>query len=367
MKILIVPSYDSFGGTRTFFLKLLNIHTEAEIETGVIIEKKQRDMEILNILAKKDVTVFTTYNRSRLFTKPKLSWLSDIVSVLYGFVKFSPDIIVISNTKPGIMLGALIFPVPVIYIMHGYPQKKHERFLRFPWPFIFSFPKNYFATVSKYSANLISRNMGIALEKIKVIHNSYGKVAKKESGGMPLVLTLGYVVQYKNTEAWLKVAKKVIKKKPETIFIWLGDGPELESMRQQVKLEGYERNIFFKGYCSDVLKYYAKAWVYFQPSLIENHGISIVEAMAHGLPCVCSNVGGMPESVTDKETGYLCNPEDINGFTQKIISLIENQDLRNKMGNAARIKALNSFSENTQKQNILQLYKTALSPHKNPN
>lgn len=357
MKVLIAPEYSPFGGTHSFFLKILDIHKEAGIESGVIIEKKRQDQEISDLCLKNGVRLFTTYNRRWPFSKAIFACLSDIGSLFRGYRTFHPDILVISNGTPGIMLGTLFFPVPVVFIMHTYPQGRFRWPLRLFWNIAAKLRGNYFITVSRFSANLINQNMGIPSTKIKVIYNSFGKVVPSHPKTKPMVLTLGHVVCYKNPEIWLQVSKRVLEKNPDTVFIWLGVGELLDVMRQRVKSDGYKNSIFFKGYCADTWKYYAEAWVYFQPSLIESHGISIVEAMAHGLPCVCSNVGGIPESVVDKETGYLCEPEAIDDFAIKLSNLIETPVLRRKMGDAGRLTALNKFSDIIQKQKIIKLYK----------
>jgi len=81
-----------------------------------------------------------------------------------------------------------------------------------------------------------------------------------------------------------------------------------------------------------VKELYEEADIYFQPSSLESHGISVVEAMMFGLPCVVSNVGGLPESVKNNESGYVFNVNDIDDAVDKLTDLIFDTDKRTLMG-----------------------------------
>ena len=78
------------------------------------------------------------------------------------------------------------------------------------------------------------------------------------------------------------------------------------------------------------------------PSLSEGKGIVILEAMAAGLPVVASNVGGIPESVIDGQTGFLVKPKDPKQITNKLNILLNNNKLWIKMSNTSkkRVKEL---------------------------
>jgi glycosyltransferase involved in cell wall biosynthesis len=81
------------------------------------------------------------------------------------------------------------------------------------------------------------------------------------------------------------------------------------------------------------------AGLFLMPSLREGSPLALLEAMSHGLPAVASRVGGIPEIVTDGKEGYLYSPLDIGKGAQHVRNLLENVELRRRMGSAAHVRA----------------------------
>jgi glycosyltransferase involved in cell wall biosynthesis len=366
-RVLIIPDYDTYGGTLSFLLKLLKFHQQHKLETAVLIPKSQASSKMLETFQATQVKVYVGTDRSRWFYKPYVSLLYDLIFCWRAYWAFRPDLIVISTGAFDLLWGVLIYPVPVILAMHTYPPaeiktKKRVGLRWFGW-LMGSWTKNRFMTVSNFAANNIRQNLGIPLQAFKVIYNSYGEVVQANRPKEKIVLTLGHVVPYKNPATWLKVAQQVLVVQPEVKFIWLGEGACLEALRQKVCALGLEHQIKLPGYCDAVSDHYQKAMIYFQPSLVESHGIAVVEAMAYGLPCLTSNAGGLPESVIDGETGFTCPPEDIDGFSRYLLELLDKSDLREKLGRAGQRRAQTLFSEPVQEREVMALYKS-LAPQR---
>jgi glycosyltransferase involved in cell wall biosynthesis len=364
MKVLVIPEYGSSGGSLSFLKRLLDVHSKFSIETAILIQKNQAREEMLELFKKLDMEVYIGPNRGSIFRKDYLSILYDFLFCWKAYTSFKPDLIVVSNASCGLMLGSLLYPKPVVFIMHTYPDQKMRGGMRayVRW---FNRASNRFVAVSKFSAGNVSKFMEIPEKLIQVIYNSYQEVKGSEESNLEenkakVVLTIGHVTEYKNPETWLKVAASIIKQKPEVKFIWLGDGPLLDSMRVKVQ-ELSINNVFFLGHCNNVSSYYEKAAVYFQPSLRESHGIAVVEAMSHKLPCITSNIGGLPESVVDGLTGFTCQPNDVESFCLRIIELLENPDGMREMGRAGGLRAQSLFSESIQDMKIIDLYNEVLN------
>lgn len=215
---------------------------------------------------------------------------------------------------------------------------------------------NRVMTVSNAAAGSVSKTMGIPRNRIEVIYNSCGIAARRIESAKPIILTTGHLVAYKNPELWLEVARSVLQNWHGATFVWLGDGDLLETIRGKVKGLSLEERILLPGYISDVSTWYAEAHIYFQPSLRESHGIAVLEAMAHGLPCVVADTGGLPESVVDGETGYVCPPTGPAGFAGRIMKLLGDTAMRERMGTAGQQRVERYFSEAIQEQQIMALY-----------
>lgn len=123
-------------------------------------------------------------------------------------------------------------------------------------------------------------------------------------------------------------------------LILIGDGPERASVeRAFAPLQG---RIAFAGLRepSDIARFHATADFFSWPAVNEAYGMAILEAQAAGLPVVAGRVGGVPDIVTDGESGLLVPNGDAGIFSQAMAQLIEDQDLRLRLGrNAACLAA----------------------------
>ncbi len=360
MKLLIYPEFDHYGGTKTFFLNLLEHHANEKIETAVVLTREQRDWFEPNFFSKRNIRVFICPKRPAIFFKCWFSLLFDFFALLPAFIQFNPDGIVVSNGTPGIMFGATLLNLPILYIFHTYPIGKMRESQRL---FLSAFFRNsvQFAAVSQATAFRVSEFMGIPYGQILILYNSfnpYGHTDSEEKHNNNVVLTLGHLSKQKNPQAWIQVADAVIKARPNTRFTWVGHGPLTAFLNDEICGRKLNDRVSLKGFRSEVYPFYRKATIYFQPSLMESHGISILDAMALGIPCVASNVGGISESIINGQTGFLHEPGDIEGFAKSIIHLLDNEDLRAQLGRHGALRANQLFSPDVWKSNIKKVYRS---------
>ncbi len=364
MKILIIPEFSNRqSGTFRFFEALIKIHLDHNIETAVVLAKEQLNSGLVKQLEEQNIKIFKVCNRHKLFNLPYLSLIFDIFFVCQSFYTFKPDIIHVSNGTPGLMLGVLVFPCSIVFTMHTYPisklfVSKLSVFLIGIYYFISRFigNKKYFVTVSQASANFISRYFKIPYQVVDVIPNAVPYSEHYSNLDSQIILTVGHVTWYKNPDFWLKIAQQLIKKKSSVKFIWLGGGDLLNEMKAKVDELGLSHQVIFKGNCTNVDIYYAKSSIYLQPSLVESQGIAVLEAMSYGLPCVVSDIGGLPESVIEGQTGFICPSQDVDKFVSKLLSLLEDTNLIKRMGTLGKKRVTEYFSETIQSEKFLSLY-----------
>lgn len=362
LKILLAPEYSESpsGGARHFFYRLLSIHYRNQIDTAVLIEKFQADETTIRKCHDAGVPLYTIPNRKNQHNSSLLSLLKEITYFYKALRKYRPNLVCISNKNPGINLSIFFFPVRIIFFMHTYPFFEMPLIQKLIIWFIAKYlinDRKKIVTVSQYSAMKISRMMGVSTEFIEVIYNQWNEIVEQQSlNSQPVVLTVGHVVEYKNPHLWLRVAQKVIEQNGSARFIWVGDGAMLTLMRDQVIQLNLNNNISFPGFSDQVGNFYSQSCIYFQPSIIESHGKCVVEAMGYGLPCIVSNVGGMPESVINGETGFICEPNDVEGFSQKILLCLENKEMAENLGSNGMARAKKMFSPELQEKKILALY-----------
>ena len=121
---------------------------------------------------------------------------------------------------------------------------------------------------------------------------------------------------------------------PDARLIIAGSGEEDASLKNLTKRLGLEQYVEFKGRVSDEDKValLQRALVLVNPSFMEGWGITTIEANACGTPVIASDVPGLRDSVRDGETGYLVPRGDVDAFSDKIIKIISDKKLREKMG-----------------------------------
>ena len=165
---------------------------------------------------------------------------------------------------------------------------------------------------------------------------------KKNRIKSTLVLFFGRLNVTKAPDRFVEIAKLVLKERKDVTFIVRG--PD-EGMREAVKdLIGNEKRIILMPETRDreeILKMYQAADIFVMPSYREGLPLTLFEAMASGLPVVASPVNGVPYEMKDKENGFLVNYGENNLFAKRIMQLLDNKKLRQKISRNNLEKAKN--------------------------
>lgn len=156
-----------------------------------------------------------------------------------------------------------------------------------------------------------------------------------------MVLSLQRLHKLKGVEYLITAIPGVIEKTPNVKFIIVGKGPEKEKLEELVKKLDIGRNVIFTGFVphGEKLSAAAACDIFAFHSNYESFGIVLVEAMASGKPVISTDVGAIPEIVDDGKTGIIVPPRDSKAFADAILKLVEDKNLRTKMGIEGRKKA----------------------------
>lgn len=157
----------------------------------------------------------------------------------------------------------------------------------------------------------------------------------------PSILFVGLLRKVKGVELLLKAIPIILKSLPEVHVYIAGSGEQEIELKRLVKELSIEEQVKFLGFISKEEKfaYYKSADICVVPSIYEAFGIVLLESMACGKPTVASNVGGIPFIVEDGKTGLLFECGDVRDLAEKIITLLQNKELREKMGEAGKDRA----------------------------
>jgi glycosyltransferase involved in cell wall biosynthesis len=118
----------------------------------------------------------------------------------------------------------------------------------------------------------------------------------------------------------IHVAKAVKEKTNNIEFHLAGEGPERSKLQAIIQQYNLNETFMLKGHVEDMLTFYRSLDIYLNTSVHEGIPMSILEAMAYGLPVVAPNVGGISEIVSDGEDSYLIENRDPKAFTRHLRS-----------------------------------------------
>jgi glycosyltransferase involved in cell wall biosynthesis len=141
----------------------------------------------------------------------------------------------------------------------------------------------------------------------------------------------------------------------------VGEGPDRRELEQEIRRLGLTSQVQLAGERRDVPKLLARADFFVLSSASEGLPVSVLEAMAAGLPVVAARVGGVPEVVLDGRTGVLFRPRDPEELAAALERLVAQPALRRRLGSAGRARAEEWFDLEPFRRAHLELYSRELA------
>ena len=175
-------------------------------------------------------------------------------------------------------------------------------------------------------------------------------------------------VEKKGHKYALEAFSKVLKFNPKTKLILVGDGPLLEEIKSLSREMNIQNNIEFLGKVptSQLPELYRSADIYLLPSVTSSDGdtegtpVSLLEAQSTGIPVVSTLHSGIPEAVVDGKSGFLAKEKDSQELADKLILLLKNPRLREKMGKEGHKFVQENYDKKTQAEKLLYLYRAII-------
>ncbi|WP_339194211.1 glycosyltransferase family 4 protein [Aeribacillus sp. FSL W8-0870] len=147
-----------------------------------------------------------------------------------------------------------------------------------------------------------------------------------------VIISAGRFVHEKGFDLLIEAFNKVVKKHPDWKLKIFGQGVERSNMIELIQKYNLSNNVLLLPKTNDILNEMANASIYALSSRNESFGMVIVEAMSVGLPCVCFACSGPREIIENEKDGILVPEGDIDKFAERINQLIEDKELRKKIG-----------------------------------
>lgn len=177
-----------------------------------------------------------------------------------------------------------------------------------------------------------------------------------------LITSVGHSVAVKGWDIAIKAFVKVYKEVPNAKLLLVGKKNNIEfynKICKQIQQSGLEGKVLFTGSRTDIPKILKASDVFILPSRSEGTPAALIEAMAVGLPCIATEIGGIPEVIIDGENGLLFQREDSEELAEKIINVTCNSKLELQLIKMAK-QNLQRFSVTNYVDSVFSHYQELL-------
>lgn len=284
----------------------------------------------------------------------------------------NPDLLAIHSSKVGIIgrLAGAYLKIPTVFTAHSWAFSgiesswKKQIFIKIE-RFVGLLSKGII-TVSQYNLEeAIQYKIARKVDKT-MIHNGIVDTitstnrARNKDSPIHLVMVARFAPP-KNHRLLLDALKQVSYRSWKLTLV--GGGPLLQDIQLYAKTCQLDKQITFTGESTDVEAILQSADVFLLISTSEGLPISIIEAMRASLPTIASHVGGINELIDDSSTGFLVDKTDITQLTKRLELIINDDNLRRKLGINARNKFLQQFALEQMVDKTEHYYKQVLFQH----
>lgn len=210
---------------------------------------------------------------------------------------------------------------------------------------------------------LIERT-GINPSKIDVVHNGISLPADDlslaERSAPYTLVTVASLTPQKGHEYLIAAFSRLRQRGFSGKLIIVGTGKRHDELVACVRNAGCVDAVDFVGFTNDVSVYLKQADIFILPSLWEGIPVALMEAMSYGIPCIASQVGGVPELIDHRINGILVEPGNVEQLTETITDITNDAQMRQKIGAAARRKIASRFSLDAMIESLTAIYSRLL-------
>lgn len=281
------------------------------------------------------------------------------------FRKHRFDVVHTHSSKAGIIgrLAARAAGVPVVvHTVHGqafhpYQSRLKNRLFIFLERFAACFCDKIYAVAQAMIDQCVAAGVAPA-EKYVVVYSgmetdAFDRAKRDDAlrcrlgipSDAPVIVTVARLFPQKGYEYVIPAAEQVLKSHPETRFLLVGDGPMYDELFKELEERNMAGNFHFAGLVppGEVASYIAQADILWHLSLHEGLPRAVVQALAVGIPAIGFHLDGTPEVVLNGITGFTTAPEDVCDTAEKTVLLLNEPELRRKLGANGKQKVLQQF------------------------
>lgn len=355
------------GGIEVTINQIIQVTRQACDDVQVLVANRQLRTDVVEV---DGIRVTKVFDLGRLRSSPLAPtfplWLKRCAQGM--------DILHVHLPNPIASVSHLLVNPPGKVIVHYHSDiVRQATLLKFYRPFLERFLDRADRIIAT-SPNYIQSSQFLAPRAEKCVPIPFGvdfnkfartpeveaEVARiQERYGDNLVLFIGKIRYYKGLHYLIEAMKNV-----SANLLVIGDGPLLGDFLRKRETLPYKNRLFFLGQVPSVTPYYYAAKVFCLPSFLRSEAFAVVqiEAAACGLPVVNTRIdSGVPYVSPDGVSGLTVEPQNPQQLATAINRLLQDEELRQRLGRQARERALSEFSLDLMGQRILNLYRDCTS------
>jgi glycosyltransferase involved in cell wall biosynthesis len=190
------------------------------------------------------------------------------------------------------------------------------------------------------------REYGLPRHRCRVIYNGENATPSvdPESAAQPCnIASVGRVTGAKGADTLFDAFTAVADAFPQARLTYYGDGPLSDDLKARAQRLGLADRVSFPGYQADHDRVYPNIDIYVQASRRESMSNSVIEAMSRGIPCVVTDVGGLPETVVDGQTGFVIPTDQPQACATAVARLLSDRQTFARFSRAASDRAHRFF------------------------
>jgi len=303
--------------------------------------------------------------------------LRGIAAVARALERLAPDIIHAQDRRAGLVASLVAGRnTPVVMTFHGVPDSAAGRWVT-AGPLHGRRPglsggsrlladalvaRRIRCTVapSQAIAGFLHRELRVPQRRLRVVSNGVAIPPRHDRAHhIRTFATAGSFAPCKAAPVLVEAFTAVAVNRPGLRLKMIGDGPERLRCEEIARRAGQAGQVEFTGYRADLDTQLQLADAFVLPSLNENQPLALLQAMAAGLPCVATDVGGIPEML-GAGCGVLVAPGDVRSLSAAMERLVDDPDRAARLGTAARSRAAERFSLSSCADGHLRLWSDIL-------
>ena len=364
MKALLLTTHLNIGGVSSYTVNLAKGLKKKNLAVWVASSGGEMEKE----LKKEGIPHLKADLNTKFEFHPKLLFA---FFRLLNFIKKENIEIIHAQTRVAQVLGwALSAFTGIAYVSTCHGFFKSERLGRR----IFDAWGKYAIAISDAVREHLIKDFRLKKDRVILIYNGVDsekfsrRVAEDEKGAIrrnlgfakfPIVGSVTRLSPVKGLRYLFFAMKDILREMPEVKLLLVGEGPSKAQLTELANKLGIQKSVFFGLSTTQIQRFLSIIDVFVFYSLEEGLGISLLEALAAGKPCVASDVGGVSSVIEDGKTGILVPPKDTHALKEAIIKVFKEDRLRASLSKKGQDLVKEKFSLERMVKGVMDVYEKA--------